>query len=187
MKWPDIYTYYPNLGQSIDGLVIRPIHDDDKEKIRIWRNNQMRVLRQKNMLTEMEQDDYFTEIISKSMESENPDQILLSIDEENNLVAYGGLVHISWEDQRAELSFLTCDTLSDVHYERYFTSFINYLVSVAQNQLGLHKIFTETYSFRLQHIAILEKCGLKKEGELMDHVQISGSFHNSIIHGVILV
>ncbi len=116
----------------------------------------------------------------------HPDQILFCIEDRNELVAYGGLVHISWPDRRAELSFLTAGSLSDGLSERYFKEMLNYIFDVGRNQFGLHKLVTETYSFRDKHIQILESSGFKKEGELGDHVQISNEFFNLIIHGVLL-
>lgn len=185
-KWPGSYKYFPDLERSIDGLLIRPIRRTDSEEIRNWRNNQMKVLRQKELLTQQEQGLYFDEVVKGSLTAKRPDQILLGMEDQNNLVAYGGLVHISWEDQRAELSFLTNGFLDDDLYERYFAEFINYVVSVGKNNLGLHKIFTETYAFRRHHISVLEKNGMKKEGELADHIRLADSFYNSILHGVIL-
>lgn len=185
MTWPESYKYFPNLERTTEGLFIRPIHCDDRETIRIWRNNQRIVLRQKHLLTQREQDDYFDEIVKSSIAAKYPNQILVSVEEQNNLVAYGGLVHISWEDQRAELSFLTDGLLEDDCYERYFGIFISYIVSVAK-YLGMHKIFTETYSFRHHHLSILEKNGFRKEGHLKDHIQVTNQFYDSILHGLIL-
>jgi hypothetical protein len=146
----------------------------------------MKVLRQKELLTQREQGLYFDEVVKGSLTAKRPDQILLGMEDQNNLVAYGGLVHISWEDQRAELSFLTNGLLNDELYERYFAIFINYVVSIANKDFGLHKIFTETYAFRRHHISILEKNGLKTEGKLADHIRMADSFYDSILHGVIL-
>jgi RimJ/RimL family protein N-acetyltransferase len=185
-KWPQSYKYFPDLERSIDGLLIRPIRRTDSEEIRNWRNNQMKVLRQKELLTQREQGLYFDEVVKGSLTAKRPDQILLGIEDQNNLVAYGGLVHISWEDRRAELSFLTNGLLNDELYERYFAMFINYVVSIAKNDFGLHKIFTETYAFRRHHISILEKNGLKTEGKLADHIRMADGFYDSILHGVIL-
>jgi hypothetical protein len=106
---------------------------------------------------------------------------------QKKLVAYGGLVNISWANRRAELSFLTSGDLPIEKYEYYFSTFISYILNIAQGQLGLHKIFTETYEFRHEHIFILEKCGFKIEGRLIDHNIDSDEFCDSIIHGVILV
>ena len=77
--------------------------------------------------------------------------------------------------------------LEDSLYERYFSIFINYIISIAKNDLRLHKIYTETYSFRHHHISILENNGLRKEGKLTDHIRLEDRFYDSILHGVVLV
>ena len=187
MSWPKSYVHFPNLECKTDGLLIRPIHSDDSEKIRNWRNDQREVLRQRHLLTQREQEVYFDEVVKASITAKHPDQILVSVEDQNNLVAYGGLVHISWEDQRAEISFLTNGMLGDSLYERYFSIFINYIISIAKNDLRLHKIYTETYSFRHHHISILENNGLRKEGKLTDHIRLEDRFYDSILHGVVLV
>lgn len=185
--WPKSYTHFPNLERKMDGLLIRPIHSDDSEEIRNWRNDQIEVLRQRHLLTQREQGVYFDEVVKASITAKHPDQILVSVEDQNNLVAYGGLVRISWEDQRAELSFLTNGMLGDNLYERYFATFISYIISIAKNDLGLHKIYTETYSFRHHHIFLLEENGFRKEGELVDQIRLKNRFYDSIFHGVVLV
>ena len=186
MTWPEGYVHYPQLEMSFGDLVIRPIRFDDREIIRDWRNSQMKVLRQNKPITQLAQDDYFNNVICMSLIAENPEQILLSMEHQEKLVAYGGLVHISWANRRAELSFLTSGDLPVDDYERYFSTFITYILNVARGQFGLHKIFTETYEFRHEHICVMEKCGFKIEGRLIDHNIDSDVFCDSIIHGVIL-
>lgn len=187
MTWPEGYVHYPQLEMSFGDVAIRSIRFDDREVIRGWRNAQMNVLRQNEAISHLAQETYFQNVIRVSLMAENPEQILLSMEDQKNLVAYGGLVNISWANKRAELSFLTSGDLSVEKYEHYFSTFINYILNVARGQFGLHKIFTETYEFRNGHISILEKCGFKIEGRLTDHNVNSDGFCDSIIHGVILV
>jgi RimJ/RimL family protein N-acetyltransferase len=187
MTWPEGYVHYPQLEMSFGDLAIRPIRFADREIIRGWRNSQMKVLRQNDTITQLAQETYFQNVIRGSLIAENPEQILLSMEDQKKLVAYGGLVNISWANRRAELSFLTSGDLPIEKYESYFSTFISYIQNVSLGQFGLHKIFTETYEFRHEHIFILEKCGFKIEGRLIDHNVDSDGFCDSIIHGVILV
>ncbi len=187
MTWPEGYVRYPQLEMSFGDVSIRPIRFDDREIIRVWRNAQMKVLRQNETITQLAQETYFQNVIRVSLIAENPEQILLSMEDEKKMVAYGGLVNISWANRRAELSFLTSGDLPVEKYEHYFSMFISYILNVARGQFGLHKIFTETYEFRHEHIFIMEKCGFKIEGRLIDHNVNSDGFCDSIIHGVILV
>lgn len=166
---------------------IRPISIDDIEQIRIWRNTQMDVLRQKKTISTTEQISYFDRVLLPLFSQEFPDQIIFSYFKDNVLIGYGGLVHISWEDKRSELSFLLNPELvkSDKLYEEYFSQFIKFMKEVNFNQLNFHKIFTETYSHRVFHLSVLVKSGFELEGVLRDHIFINESYNNSLIHSII--
>lgn len=104
-----------------------------------------------------------------------------------DFVAYGGLVHIGWMDRHAEMSFLTDPAYcSCSDYSRLLTVFIKLLSQLALNELGLHRLFTETYSWRTEHIELLESVGFCREGVLKEHVLINGEYMDSIMHGLIL-
>lgn len=166
---------------------IRPISVDDIEQIRIWRNLQMQVLRQNKVITTSDQINYFNNTLLPSFSQENPSQIIFSYFKNEVLIGYGGLVHISWEDKRSELSFLLNPEFVNVEniYEEYFTKFINFMKEVNFSILDFHKLFTETYSHRSFHISILEKAGFELEGILRDHIIIEKKYFNSLIHSII--
>ena len=50
--------------------------------------------------------EYFEKNIWSELKKNDPNQILLAIEQNGQLIGYGGLVHISWVYKRAELSFL---------------------------------------------------------------------------------
>ena len=83
-----------------------PIRYEDREPIRAWRNAQLDVLRQAAPLTAEQQEAYFQRVVMPLFEQEKPGQLLFSLLHDEELIAYGGLVHISWADLRAEVSFL---------------------------------------------------------------------------------
>ncbi len=172
----------------IDGeFEIRPISINDIEQIRLWRNMQMDVLRQKRKITRSEQIHYFNSVLLPSLTQEYPGQIIFSYFKSKNLIGYGGLVHISWEDKRSEMSFLLNPKLLNVEniYEDYFTQFIDFMKEVNFSILDFHKMFTETYSHRSFHISILEKAGFELEGILRDHIIIDKKYFHSLIHSII--
>jgi hypothetical protein len=88
-------------------LKLVPIRDEDKYSIMKWRNEQIAILRQKSPLTKENQEKYFKEVVEKLFETDQPSQLLFSFLEKGNLIGYGGLVHIDWENKNAEISFLT--------------------------------------------------------------------------------
>ena len=154
------------------GYQVVPIRIKDIESIRIWRNAQMDVLRQNKELSSNDQKQYFKNSIIPLFESDNPEQILFSFFKDSELIGYGGLVHISWVDKRAEMSFLLNNTRAsvDVQYSKDFTCFIELIKEVCFNEMKFNRLFTETYAFRKFHISILERTGFIKEGCLRNNI-----------------
>jgi RimJ/RimL family protein N-acetyltransferase len=166
---------------------IVPILHDHIELIRCWRNAQLDVLRQESPISSTQQETYFAQSIWPTMSYEAPRNLLMGLLFEDRLIGYGGLVHIGWRDQRAEMSFLVDDLRAKepVKYARDFSAFITLVRTMAFDDLGFHKLFTETYANRQQHIQLLESAGFQREGVLRDHVKIGGVFVDSIIHSII--
>ena len=187
-NWPTQYTFFPDLtlGAELDGYSLRPIAWTDREPIRIWRNDQLDVLRQIQPLSTGDQDRYFTDVVRAQFEQEHPDQIMFAFLHGEQLVGYGALVHIHWGDCRAEVSFLTePNRLDPDTFAGDWSTYLNLLKPVAAS-LGLHKLTTETYSLRSNLIPILEANGFLQEGLLRDHHLVNGKFTDSHIHGYVL-
>ena len=179
------YICLPQSTISYGKFSLETIQDVHLEPIRNWRNEQMEVLRQKEKITPQQQKEYFEKHIWSSLDSSQPTNILLSFLENGNLIGYGGLVHISWENKRAEISFLL-DTvyIADIElYNRYFSAFLFLIKKLAFEQLWFNKLFTETFSFRKEHIKILEQNNLELEGCLRQHVIINNVPIDSLLHG----
>lgn len=169
------------------GYSLVPLREQDLESIRIWRNDQIEILRQKLPITPEQQIKYFNEIIAPSFKLENPTQILFSFLENSQCIGYGGLTHIDWEARHAEVSFLLNPifTKNPLHYQKIFSYFLQLLFRVSFDNLGLHRLFTETYAYRTDHIAVLEASGFKYEGRMRDHLFKRGKWEDSIIHGIL--
>lgn len=162
------------------------IKKDHIMQIRQWRNEQMSLLRQKNEISEIEQLNYFEKNVWPTFKLERPTQILFSFFNSGQLVGYGGLVHISWEDLRAEVSFLL-DTAIGANPQVYATYFANYLKLIKEvtfENLGFNRLFTETYDIRPLHIAILENNGFIMEGRMRQNNIIAKQAVDSLIHGI---
>ncbi|MDO7853447.1 GNAT family N-acetyltransferase [Hymenobacter convexus] len=163
-----------------------PIRYEDREPIQAWRNAQLEVLRQAAPLTVEQQDAYFQRVVMPLFEQEQPGQLLFSLLHRGELVAYGGLVHISWADLRAEVSFLVApERAADaVIYRQDFRAHLRLLGKVAFEELKFNRLFTETYDIRPAHVAILEESGFRLEGRLRQHIQLApGTFADSLMHG----
>lgn len=158
------------------------------EKIRQWRNQQLQILRQARKLTKNDQIYYYENIVKPTFTCTKPSQIILAFIFNKQLVGYGGLVHISWENLRGEVSFLL-DTKRGENlelYEKEFRIFLKLIRLVAFEHLHLNKIFTETFSIREHHIKILEEDSFIREGVLRQHVKIDNQYFDSILHGAVV-
>lgn len=114
-----------------------------------------------------------------------PTNILLAIRLDGKLIGYGGLVHISWQDKRAEVSFLLEPDKADAH-PHYAGTFAHYLHTVSElafTDLQFNRLFTETWSTRSVHIQALESAGFVREGVMKEHTIQDGVYTDSVIHG----
>ena len=170
------------MGEYSAGAV-QPEHI---EIIRQWRNEQMNVLRQSKVLSKEQQIKHYEKNIWPELKNEEPTQILLSFLSNNKLVGYGGLVHISWDHLRAEISFL-CDPRIVRQVKTYricFLKFLEMIRDLSFKTLGFNRLFTETFSFRKDQISILEDFGMDIEGVLKSSYKINGEFCDSVIQSM---
>jgi len=168
-------------------LYLRAVDESDIEAIRQWRNEQMDVLRQTEKISQEAQVRYFQETIWPDLIQLEPNQILLAIESEGELIGYGGLVHISWPCRRGEISFLLAPKLEqdkEVLYE-YFIRYLALIQELAFKDLRLNRLTTETYSQRVVHIEALEAAGHRMEGKLREHVLVNDSPVDSVLHGLL--
>lgn len=164
---------------------LMPVQPEHIEPIRQWRNAQLDVLRQAEPITALQQQAYFAQQIWPTLAQPQPANLLLALMHEGQLIGYGGLVHIVWAHQRAEVSFLLDPTRTQdpAHYAADFSAFLGLLATVAFDDLGLRRLFTETYALRTHHISVLEVNQFVREGVLRGHVLINGGPVDSLMHG----
>ncbi len=177
------YTCLNEVFFAFREYSICSIREQDIMLIKDWRNLQIDILRQQSHISIDEQINYFNTYIWPTFALKQPKQILMSFIYKNKLIGYGGLVHISWEDKRCELSFLlNPERHESLQYDADFSAFITLMKVMAFKDLNFHRIFTETFNIRDWHISILEKNGFVREGVLKDHVIINGQYVDSIIN-----
>jgi RimJ/RimL family protein N-acetyltransferase len=180
--------HYRCLGKNIftsGNYSLVPIRMEDRHEIMRWRNEQIYHLRQKEFLTENEQDKYFKEVVFNLFDSVRPNQTLFSFLEDHKLIGYGGLVHINWEDKNAEVSFLIKTELEKENVNRFWFHYLQLLDKVAFEELRLHKIYTYAFDLRPHLYKIFEDSGFLKEATLKEHVLFEGNFIDVIIHSKI--
>ena len=198
MKFPKSYNCIPDFkNYSNKDVMILPLKYEHRIKIMNWRNEQLFHLRQKNILDINDQDLYYSNVIRPLFNENKPNQLLFSILYQNNLVGYGGLVHLNWIDKNCELSFLVKTNILDEHeknfdsaeiktkYQIIFSDFILCMKEITFNHLKFNRLFTETYSVRKNHLKILEMNQFKFEGNQREKVLISGKYIDSYFHSII--
>jgi RimJ/RimL family protein N-acetyltransferase len=165
-----------------------PIRDKDKYSIMEWRNEQIDVLRQKELLSKLDQEKYFASVVDGLFEQNNPRQLLFSFLENDQLIGYGGLVHIDWESQVAEVSFLTKTDRIKIR-ETFINDWVNYLFILkylAKNELHFRKIYTYAYDIRPALYSALSSSGFIEEALLKDHIKIKEKLYDVLIHSCFL-
>ena len=130
------YKCLKNQRFELDEFSLVPISRDEIQKIRVWRNEQMTILRQNGYITEEMQQAYYESQIVPNFDNNQPKQVLFSYFKKEEFIGYGGLVHFSWFDKRAEISFLLN------------TKFIN--------DTKLHDLYFEKYLYLIQEIAFAD-------------------------------
>ena len=142
---------------------------EDIEKIRIWRNKQIKYLRQKKILKKKDQEEYFFNKIYKETKKKRPDLILFAFKKENVIIGYGGYTNISWKKNETELSFLL-DHNRSKKIKNYIKEFNIYLNLVKKNtkKIGFNKLISFTFVSRKTHIKVLENFGFIKEKKVID-------------------
>ena len=161
-----------------------PIRPDDREAIRQWRNAQLDILRQAEPLSTEAQDCYFREVVTPLFGAGQPGQLLFSLLLDEELIGYGGLVHIDWPAGRAEISFLL-ETGRNAHiptFQADFAAYLHLLRQVAFEDLSLQKINTEAYDVRPYLTQVLEAEGFAEEARLPRHVRVAGQLVDTVFH-----
>jgi len=185
--WPAAYRCADLTGLQRGSITLRPIHWGDREPIRAWRNAQLDVLRQAAPLSEEDQDRYYDLVIRPQLDQEAPAQVLVAMLEDDRLVGYGGLVHISWPNRRAEISFMTEPSrLDEATFRSDWGLFLDLMIEVARDRLHLHRLTTETYEIRAIVLDQLDRAGFEREGILRQHVWLDDRYVDAVLHGLIL-
>ena len=180
----NIYKLLNNQVFNNENFSLVPIRFEDRYEIMNWRNQQIYHLRQSKILTKGEQDYYFENVVSKLFDDLKPSQILFSFLEGEICVGYGGLVHINWVDNNAEISFVI-DTSKEDSFIKYWEAYLNLIKVVAFKEINLHKIFTYAFDVRPNLYVALANSGFKQECRLIEHSKVNEVYNDVLYHSFI--
>ena len=167
---------------TIDEYSLTPIRYEDRLKIMQWRNEQLYHLRQIEPLTKEDQDIYFETVISKLFDEERPKQILFSFLEVDNCIGYGGLVHINWVDNNAEISFIMDSNLERDHFHSNWIRYLTLIEEIAFHQLKLRKIFVFAFDLRPHLYEALISKDYFKDAILKEHCFVNKKYLDVVIY-----
>ena len=178
------YTCLHQQEHHLGDHLIVPLRYEDRFLIMKWRNEQIYHLRQAKPLTEEDQQRYFDNVVSKLYDNPKPDQILFSYLENDVCIGYGGLVHINWIDNNAEVSFIMDTRLEKECFETHWSNYLTMLKEVAFNDLNLHKVYTYAFDLRPQLYDVLETNGFTREATLKEHCVFNCEYKDVVIHSL---
>jgi len=164
---------------------IVPIRIEDRYLIMQWRNEQIYHLRQDKPLTKGDQNSYFNNVVSKLFKQDKPDQILFSFLKKDKCIGYGGLVHINWIDQNAEISFIMKTSLESEFFNVNWSAFLKLIETVAFSELSLHKLFVYAFDLRQHLYMVLKNENYFFDARLHDHCLYKGKFIDVVIYSKI--
>ncbi|MBL6693273.1 MAG: GNAT family N-acetyltransferase [SAR86 cluster bacterium] len=178
------YSCLADQVHTLGDYLIRPVQNEEINQIRLWRNEQIEVLRQDKLINKSMQIDYFKRKIWPQYKKDKPEQILLSIYKNKIFIGYGGLVYINWDNLSAEVSFLLCTERMSKHelYSKDFKSFLTLIKYLATKELNLNYLTSETYVFRKKHIEILENASFEAYGAKENTLSMQNKKYDSILH-----
>ena len=180
------YKCLPKQSFSVGNKSISPIAHKDRFTIMHWRNEQINILRQKELLTAEKQDNYFNNVINQLFDQITPSQLLFGFYENGMLIGYGGLVHIDWEIRNAEISFITATERNnkDEVFCDDFSTFLELVFLLAFDTLNFIKLHTTFYDIqhRVLYKKVIEEQGFISEGRLENHIMINGKIENVLIY-----
>jgi len=121
-------------------LKLRPLELDDMEQIRSWRNACLDTLRTPFALTKEQQEDWYkAEVCNRSSRS----RFWAIEDKYKQLIGYGGIENIQWENAIGEISLLISPKL---HGKGHGTLAARLILDKAFKVLNLHTVYAECYT-----------------------------------------
>ena len=167
---------------ELNGFSLVPIREQDKLMIMQMRNEQIYHLRQNKLITAEDQNNYFSNVVSKLFDCEQPNQLLFSYLKNGKCIGYGGLVHINWIERTAEVSFIMQTSLEGNEFDLHWSTYLYLLKKIAFKELKFKSLNTYAYDLRPFLYPILEKNNFKLKEHLICEVEIDGKKTDVFIH-----
>jgi len=120
-------------------ITLRELKIDDMELIRKWRNMCLSTLRTSFPLTKEQQEEwYINEICNRNSRTR-----FWGIEANDELIGYGGIENIQWENRIGEVSLLINP---DKQHMGYGKEAAHAIIKQAFSTINLHTVFAECYA-----------------------------------------
>ncbi len=178
------YSFLKFNDYSVNNYSLLPLRYEDIFKVKKWRNDQIHILRQNKILSDLDQENFYQGLIEKSFYNSNPNEILFSFLLNDVCIGYGGIVYVDWEKKTAEISFIneTKRSIQNQIYENDFNTFISLLFPISFSELKFNKLTTETYGIRRNTLQILDKLGFQLKKIEQGTILINNNKYDSFFH-----
>jgi RimJ/RimL family protein N-acetyltransferase len=165
-------------------IQLRAIEREDLPKLRDWRNlpeflRHFREFRELNMLN---QEQWFTRISA----SANDFMFMIERTSDHKAIGVCGLVYVHWIIRSADISlYIGEDEIYIDGPGGYAEDAAKTLVRYGFENLNLHKVWTELYSFDERKVALFTRLGFARDAVLRDNAYEDGRYHDSYIYSLI--
>lgn len=158
------------------------INKGDLEQLRSWRNHEpfKKHFREYREITRSMQKKWFKKIVNNNS---NHHMFAIREIESNKLIGTIGLTYINWVYSHADLSIYIGDGF--VYIDQRAIDAVNIILDYGFNQLQLHKVWTEIYSFDETKINFFNDLNFKIDGQLRDNYFYDGKHWDSIIFSLL--
>jgi RimJ/RimL family protein N-acetyltransferase len=160
-------------------VVLRPLSVDDAPIVVSWMNDPhtTRYLNRKTPLT-LEAERAWLEKVCANISHSATDVVVAIETHEGVHVGNTGLHNISWIHRVAETG--TVIGRAEYRGKGYATDAKMFLLDVAFNTLGLHKVTSTVIAPNTASLRYAEKCGYTVEGVFKKHVYVQGQFLDEV-------
>ena len=155
------YSLLDLKKEKSNNYLLKAIEFSHINKIKILRNDNIKILRQSKKIDTKSQYDYFFSKVKSSTLKKKPNLVIFFYFYKKKFIGYGGYVNINWIKKTAEISYLSISEVSNLKkkHKEVFSIFLRLVKNIAKKKLNLKTLYSETYSIRKNHIRILENSG----------------------------
>lgn len=164
-----------------DQINLRALNESDSSRLLKWVNNpELKIMTGTVFpVSNLEHERWFENKIT------NQDEKMFGIEiiEESELIGVVGLKSINYINSNAELYIY----IGNQTYfgKGYGKDAVQTIIKFAFEELNLHKVYLEVFSYNKKAQSLYEKVGFKVEGILKESLFKQGSFYDKIIMGII--